>query len=55
MKGAKQHMFAVILLLLGFGLTQLQPPQPMYVGAGYGTIAMGAAWIVIMIIRDYRK
>jgi hypothetical protein len=51
----RQEMFAVILLLLGVGLTQLQPSQPHYVGAGVGTIAVGAAWLVIRIIRDYKK
>ena len=52
---SKQDMFAVLLLLLGVGLTQLQPSQPHYVGAGVGTIAVGAAWLIIRIIRDYKK
>jgi hypothetical protein len=52
---SKHDMFAAILLLLGVGLTQLQPSQPHYIGAGIGTIAVGAAWLVIRIIRDYKK
>ncbi len=51
----RQEMFAAILLLLGVGLTQLQPSQPHYIGAGVGTIAVGAAWLIIRIIRDYKK
>lgn len=52
---SKHDMFAAILLLLGVGLTQLQPSQPHYIGAGIGIIAVGAAWLIIRIIRDYKK
>jgi hypothetical protein len=52
---SKHDMFAAILLLLGVGLTQLQPSQPHYIGAGIGTIVVGAAWLIIRIIRDYKK
>ena len=51
----KQYAFAVIIILLGVAITQLKPPQPFNIGAGVGTIAMASVWLIIRIIREYRK
>jgi len=51
----KGDIVAVMLMLLGFVLTQLQPPEPFYVGLGIGTITMGCIWLIVRIIRDNSK
>lgn len=52
---SKQNMIAVILILLGVGITQFQPIQPFTVGIGVGTIAIASFWIVLLIMRDLKK
>jgi hypothetical protein len=52
---SKQNMIAVILILLGIGLTQFKPQDPFTVGLGVGTIVMASMWIVLLIIRDLKK
>jgi len=52
----RQFAFAVILLILGLGLTQIrQDGDPFLAGLGVGTMAMAAIWIVIRIARDLKK
>ena len=51
----KGDVVAVLFMLMGFVLTQLQPPDPFYVGLGIGTIAMACIWLLVRITRDYRK
>ena len=51
----KGDVIAVMFMLMGFVLTQLQPPDPFYVGLGLGTITMACIWLVVRIIRDHRK
>ena len=52
---SKQNMLAVILIILGIGLTQLKPPQPFTMGLGVGIVVMASAWIVLLIIKDIKK
>lgn len=52
---SKQNMIAVILILLGVGLTQFKPQEPFTVGLGVGTIVIASMWIVLLIIRDLKK
>lgn len=52
---SKQNMVAVILILLGVGLTQFRPQDPFTMGLGVGTIAIASMWIVLLIIRDLKK
>lgn len=49
----KQFAFAVILIILGFGITQID--DMFFVGIGFGTIIMGAIWIVFRIIKDIKS
>jgi len=53
----KQFAFAVILILLGLGLTQLESDgdNSFLVGAGIGTIIIAAFWVVLIIIRDLKR
>ncbi len=51
----KQFAFAVILIILGFGLTQVNQEDPFFSGLGYGTVAMAAIWIVFRIVKDLKK
>lgn len=52
---SKQNMVAVILILLGVGLTQFRPQDPFTMGLGVGTIAIASMWIILLIIRDLKK
>jgi len=53
---AKQEAMAVILILFGLGLTQLEGGNdPFYIGAGVGTVAMASLWLVILIVKDFKK
>ena len=51
----KQFAFAVILIIMGFGITQINQDDPFFGGLGYGTIMMAAIWIVFRIIKDLKK
>ena len=52
---SKQNIIAVILILLGVGLTQFKPQQPFTMGLGVGTIVIASMWIVLLIIKDLKK
>ncbi len=52
---SKQNMIAVILILLGIGLTQFRPGESFIVGLGVGIIAIASLWIVVLIMRDLKK
>jgi hypothetical protein len=52
---SKQNMVAVMLILLGVGMTQFKPDEPFVVGLGVGTIAIASMWIVFLIMRDLKK
>jgi len=52
---SKQNMIAVILILLGIGLTQIKPGETFTVGLGVGTIVIASLWIVVLIIQDLKK
>jgi len=51
---SKQLGIAIIVILLGFGLTQLEADNAFYIGLGYGCVAMGTFWIVILLIKDLK-
>ncbi len=51
---SKQLGIAVIVILLGFGLTQLEDDGAFYIGLGYGSIAMGTLWIVVLLVKDLK-
>lgn len=51
----KQYGFSIILILVGFGLLQMQGDDPFLIGAGIGTIVIGMFWLVLQIIRALRK
>lgn len=51
----KQFALAVILIIMGFGMTQINQDDPFFVGLGYGTVGMAAIWIVFRIIKDLKK
>ncbi len=50
----KQLGIAIIVILLGFGLTQLEADNAFYIGLGYGCVGMGTFWIVILLIKDLK-
>lgn len=51
-----QYAAAVIVILLGLGLTQIGGGEnEFYVGAGWGTLAMGCIWVFIRMIKTYKK
>ncbi len=52
---SKQNMVAVMLILLGVGLTQFKPQEPFTIGLGVGTIAIASMWIALLIVRDLKK
>lgn len=52
---SKQNMIAVMLILLGVGLTQFKSDQSFTVGLGVGTIVIASMWIVLLMIRDLKK
>ena len=49
----KQFAMAVILIIIGVGLTQLG--EEVYLGVGVGTVAMASVWIVLIIVRDLKR
>ena len=52
---SKQNMIAVVMILLGVGLTQMKPAQPFTIGLGVGTIAIASFWIILLIIKELKK
>lgn len=51
----KQFAFAVILIILGFGITQVKQDDSFFSGLGFGTITIASVWIVFRIIKDLKK
>ncbi len=53
----KQFGLAVILVLGGFGITQLEQDGDgsFLVGIGIGTIVIASFWIVLRIIKDLKR
>lgn len=52
----KQYAIAVIMIIFGLGLTQIQGyDESFMVGLGIGTIAIALVWIVRIIIRDIKR
>lgn len=51
----KQYAFAVILIILGLGLSQSGDSNPFYSGLGVGIIAMGSLWVAIRLIKEIKK
>lgn len=51
----KQFAFAVIMMILGFGLTQLKGDDSFLTGLGVGTIVIAAVWILFRIIKDLKR
>ncbi len=52
----KQFAGAVILILVGLGLTQVkQDGDPFLAGIGIGTIAIAAIWVGIRIMKDLKR
>ena len=52
----KQYAAAVILIIFGLGLTQMQGDDGSFLaGLGIGTIAIALVWIIRIIIRDLKR
>jgi len=51
----KQYAFAVILIILGLGLSQSGDSNPFNTGLGYGIVAMGTLWVVIRLVKELKK
>lgn len=51
----KQFAVAVVLIILGFGITQVDQNDAFLSGLGFGTVAMAAVWIAFRIIKDIRR
>ena len=52
---SKQNIIAIVMILVGVGITQIKPEQPFTMGLGMGTIAMASLWIVLLIAKDLKK
>jgi len=50
-----QYALAVILIILGLGLTQSGSDNSFYSGLGIGIIAMGTFWVLIRLIKELKK
>ena len=51
----KHIVGAMILVLLGFGLTQLEDSGSFYPGIGIGTIAIASVWLLIRLLKEIKK
>lgn len=52
----KQYAAAVILIIFGLGLTQIQGSDGSFLmGLGIGTIVISLVWIVRIIVRDLKR
>ena len=51
----KQYAFAVILIILGIGLSQSGDSNPFSSGLGIGIVAMGSLWVLIRLIKELKK
>ena len=51
-----QYAFAVIVILLGLGLIQMKGSEnEFFLGAAWGTIAIGCVWVAIRAYKSYKK
>jgi hypothetical protein len=51
-----QYAFAVIVILLGLGLTQIEGGESGFLlGASWGTIGMGCLWVAIRAYKSFKK
>ena len=51
-----QYAFAVIVILLGLGLTQMEGSEnEFFLGTAWGTIAIGCFWVAIRAYKSYKK
>ena len=51
----KQYAFAVILIILGIGLSQSGEDNTFYAGLGTGIVAMGSLWVAIRLIKELKR
>ena len=51
----KQYAFAVILIILGVGLSQSGTTNTFYNGLGIGIIGLGIFWVVIRLIKELKR
>ena len=51
----KQYAFAVILIILGIGLSQSGSTDTFYTGIGTGIAAMGTLWVAIRLVKELKK
>jgi len=51
----KQLVSAMILVIFGFGLTQLGDSGSFYPGIGFGTIAIASVWLLIRLLKEIKK
>jgi hypothetical protein len=51
----KQYAFAVILIILGVGLSQSGSSDSFVTGLGVGIIAMGTLWVLIRLIKEIKR
>jgi hypothetical protein len=51
-----QFGMAVIVILLGLGLTQIEGGESGFLlGAAWGTIGMGCLWVTIRAYKSFKK
>lgn len=51
----KQYAFAVILIIMGIGLSQSGDSNSFYTGLGVGITGMGTIWVLIRLIKEIKK
>jgi len=52
----KKDILAIILILFGMGLTQLDDgTNSFYFGLGIGTVIMASIWVIIRIIKELKR
>lgn len=51
----KQYAFAVILIILGVGLSQSGTTNTFYSGLGIGIVGLGIFWVVIRLIKELKR
>ncbi len=51
-----QFGIATVIIILGLGLITLEGGEnEFFVGAGFGTMAMGCLWVGIRVYKSYKK
>jgi|TARA_B100000809_G_scaffold175510_1_gene172820 galactitol-specific phosphotransferase system IIC component len=51
----KQYAFAVILIILGVGLSQSGTTDAFYSGLGIGIVGLGIFWVIIRLIKELKR